>query len=66
MAGRHRLEGNWWDCETSTVFATPLGLFVCSVRGAVGSTGRPINIGDVWTDEDAELERNLSSLWAAL
>jgi hypothetical protein len=51
---KHRLHGAWWNPSPPVVFATPLGLFVNSARGAVGSAGRPINIGQPWTDFEME------------
>ena len=47
---KHRLQGEWYSPDTSTVFVTCVGQIICSVRGLIGDVDRDVDTGDVWTE----------------
>ena len=47
---KHRLHGEWYSPDTSTVFVTCVGQIICSVRGLIGDVDRDVDTGDVWTE----------------
>ena len=62
---KHRLQGEWYSPDTSTVFVTCVGQIICSVRGLIGDVDRDVDTGDVWTTESgpfAEWELELMAI----